>query len=126
MPQQTAAAESITFKLLQQMIQTRFEGLTTTLDQTIENAVQVCVIAVARHSKAASLTIKIDFNPEDDGQIDIFADVDAKLPRPKPMPVRLFGTKRGELFTDNPDYVQPEGIFGGMKPRVVDEKKKDA
>jgi hypothetical protein len=126
MPQQTAAAEQITFELLEQMIQTRFEGTTTTLKQTIENAVQICVIAVARHAKGASLSIKIDFNPQDDGQIDIFANVDTKLPRPQPMPVRLYGTKRGELFTDNPDYVQPEGIFGGMKPRVVDEKKKDA
>jgi hypothetical protein len=118
--QQTAEAQTITFELLEQMIQTRFEGTTTTLKDTIENAVQVCVAAVSRHSKGASLTIKIDFNPEDEGQIDIFADVDVKLPKPKPMPVRLYGTKRGELFTDDPDFVQPTGMFGGRtKPQPV-------
>lgn len=111
MAQQTAPAETITFDLLEQMIQTRFEGETTNLKQTIENAVQVCVAAVARHSKGATLSIKIDFNPEDDGQIDIFADVDTKLPKPKPLPVRLYGTKRGELFVDDPDFVQPSGMF---------------
>jgi hypothetical protein len=118
MAQQTAPANAITFELLEQMIQTRFEGTTTSLKDTIENAVQVCVAAVARHSKGATLSIKIDFNPEDDGQIDIFADVDTKLPKPKPLPVRLFGTKRGELFADDPDYVQPTGMFG--KPQPVD------
>lgn len=117
--QQTAEAKNITFELLEQMIQTRFEGQTTTLKQTIENALQVAVAAVSRHSKGASMTIKIDLNPEDDGQIDIFADVDVKLPKPKPMPVRVYGTKRGELFTDDPDYVQPAGIFAGQKPRPV-------
>lgn len=115
MPQQTAPAEVITFELLEQMIQTRFEGKTDTLKQTIENAVQVCVAAVTRHSKGASMTIKLDFNPEDDGQIDIFADVDTRLPRPKPLPVRLYGTKQGELFINDPDYIQPAGIFGGRK-----------
>lgn len=111
MAQQTAPAEAITFELLEQMIQTRFEGTTTSLKETIENAVQVCVAATARHSKASSLTIKIDFNPEDDGQIDIFADVDTKLPKPKPLPVRLYGTKRGLLFPDDPEMVKPSGMF---------------
>lgn len=116
MPQTTAPADAITFELLEKMIQTRFEGVTTNLHDTIENAVQICVAATARHSKAASLTIKLDFNPEDDGQIDIFADVDTKLPKPKPLPVRLYGTKRGELFGDDPEMVKPQGMF----PRPTD------
>lgn len=120
MAQQTAPANAITFELLEQMIQTRFEGTTTNLKETIENAVQVCVAAVARHSKGASLVIKIDFNPDDDGQLDIFADVDTKLPKPKPLPVRLFGTKRGELFVDDPDMVHPQGMFQ-RKPQPVSE-----
>lgn len=111
MAQQTAPADAITFELLEKLIQTRFEGTTTNLKETIENAVQVCVAATSRHSKDSSLTIKIDFRPEDDGQIDIFADVDTKLPKPKPMPVRLYGTKRGLLFSDDPDMVQPKGMF---------------
>lgn len=123
MPQTTAPADAITFELLEQMIQTRFEGTTTSLKETIENAVQVCVAAVARHSKGASLSIKIDFNPEDDGQIDIFADVDTKLPKPKPLPVRLFGTKKGDLFINDPDYVQPAGMFNRNPARVVDGKE---
>jgi hypothetical protein len=123
MPQTTAPADAITFALLEQMIQTRFEGTTTSLKDTIENAVQVCVAATARHSKPASLVIKIDFNPEDDGQIDIFADVDTKLPKPKPLPVRLYGTKRGELFSDDPDYVKPAGMFERSSARVVDGNK---
>jgi hypothetical protein len=113
--QSTSPADAITFELMENMIQTRFEGKTDTLKQTIENAVQVCVAAVTRHSKGASMVIKLDFNPEDDGQIDIFADVDTKLPRPKPLPVRLYGTKQGELFINDPDYVQPAGIFSGRK-----------
>jgi len=121
MPQSVAPAETITFELLEQMIQTRFEGKTESLKQTIENAVAVCVAATSRHAKSSSCTIKIDFNPEDDGQIDIFADVDTKLPKPKPLPVRLFGTKRGELFSDDPEMVQPAGMFA---PRPVEEGRK--
>lgn len=122
MTQQTAPADQITFELLEKMIQTRFEGLTTTLAQTIENAVQVCVAATSRHAKPSSLVIKIDFNPEDDGQLDIFADVDTKLPKPKPLPVRVFGTKRGELFIDNPEMVHPHGMFA-KKPTPVPSEK---
>jgi len=118
MTQTTAPAETITFELLEQMIQTRFEGVTTPLKQTIENALQVAVAAVSRHSKPASMSIRIDLSPEDDGQIDIFADVDVKLPKPKPTPVRLYGTKKGDLFTDDPDMVQPQGMFGA-KPTPV-------
>jgi hypothetical protein len=124
MTQQTAKAESITFELLEKMITTRFEGTTTTLKETVENAVQVCVAAVSRHSKGASLTVKIDFKPEDDGQIDIFADVDTNLPKPKPLPVRLYGTKRGELFTDDPDFVQPSGMFPKKPTAVTDAAEK--
>lgn len=120
MAPQTAPADSITFELLETMIQTRFEGKSDTLKQTIENAVQVCVAAVARLSKPASLTIKLDFNPEDEGQIDIFADVDTKLPRPKPMPVRLYGTKRGSLHANDPEYVEPAGMFA---PRPVSDRE---
>jgi hypothetical protein len=127
MPQTTAAAEQITFELLEQMIQTRFEGKSDTLKQTIENAVQVCVAAVSRHAKPGSVTIKLDFTPEDDGQIDIFADVDTKLPRPKPLPVRLYGNKRGELYANDPDYVHPAGMFEKTSARVIEggDKKKE-
>jgi hypothetical protein len=122
MAQTTAPADSISFELLEQMIQTRFEGTTTDLKQTIENALQVCVAAVQRHSKGATLTIKIDLSPEDDGQIDIFADVDTRLPKPKPLPVRLYGTKRGELFANDPEYVQPAGMFDKHPARVVTQE----
>jgi hypothetical protein len=111
MAQQTAPVDAINLDLLLQMIQTRFEGTTTNLHDTIENAVQVCIAATARHSKSSTLTIKIDFNPEDDGQIDIFSDVDTKLPKPKPLPVRLYGSKRGLLFSDDPDMAKPSGMF---------------
>lgn len=120
MTQQTAPAESITLDLLETMIQTNFEGKKDTLRQQIENAVEICVAATTRHAKPAVLTVRFDFTPADEaGQIDVFADVDTKLPKPKPMPVRLYGTKKGELFVDDPDYVQPAGIFGKPSPTAV-------
>ncbi len=123
MVQQTAPANQITFVLLEQMIKTRLEGKEDTLQQTIEAAVQICVAAVSRHVKQATLTIKLDFQPQDEGQIDIFATIETKLPKPQPMPVRLFGTKRGELFPDDPEMVHPQGMFSRPEP-VPDAKTK--
>jgi len=123
MPQQTAAAEVINFELLEQMIQTSIEGKKDTLRQTIDGAISMTVAAVHRHGKAGTITIKLDFVPaEENGQIDIFADVDAKIPKPKPLPVRLFGTKRGELFADDPEFVGTLP-FTPTKPQPADKKE---
>ena len=123
MPKQTAEQDAITWEMLQTMLQTSYEGRKDSLGVLVDGAIGVCVSAVNRHGRAATLTIKLDFKSgEDGGMVDIYADVEAKVPKFKPTPVRLFGSKQGQLFSDDPEFV---GTIPFKSPPSAATKKEE-